>query len=62
VIFLEPMVSHPFLRSNPDQCTPIRLPKAYATPGYYPTRHCVRRDQGSRGSRVTLEGLVYRGD
>jgi hypothetical protein len=60
LIFLEPMVSHAFLRSRPDRCTPIRAPRAYATPGYYPTSYCVRHDAATATYRVTLEGLVYR--
>lgn len=60
LIFLEPMVSHAFLSSRPDQCTPIRAPRAYAVAGYYPTSYCVRHDPGTATYRVTLEGLVYR--
>jgi hypothetical protein len=60
LIFLEPMVSHAFLSSRPQQCRPIRPPKAYATAGYYPTTYCVRHDAASATYRVTLEGLVYR--
>ncbi len=60
LIFLEPMVSHAFLSSRPQQCTPVRGPKAYATAGYYPTSYCVRHDAATRTYRVTLEGLVYR--
>jgi hypothetical protein len=60
LIFLEPMVSHRFLSSRPQQCTPVRAPKAYATAGYYPTSYCVRHDAASATYRVTLEGLVYR--
>ena len=58
--FLEPMVSHAFLASRPQQCTPIRAPQAYAIAGYYPTSYCVRHDAASGAYRVTLEGLVYR--
>lgn len=60
LIFLEPMVSHAFLSSRPQQCTPVRAPKAYAVAGYYPTSYCVRYDAASASYRVTLEGLVYR--
>ena len=58
--FLEPMVSHAFLASRPDQCTPVRNPAAFATAGYYPTRYCVRHEAASGRYLVTLEGLVYR--
>ena len=60
LVFLEPMVSHAFLSSRPQQCTPVRAPKAYAVAGYYPTNYCVRHDAASATYRVTLEGLVYR--
>ncbi len=60
LIFLEPMVSHKFLSSKPDRCTPVRTPKTYATAGYYPTTYCVRHDPATKTYRVTLEGLVYR--
>jgi hypothetical protein len=60
LIFLEPMVSHAFLSSRPNRCTPIRAPEAYAVAGYYPTTYCLRHDPSSAMYRVTLEGLVYR--
>jgi hypothetical protein len=60
LIFLEPMVSHAFLSSRPQQCRPVRSPSAYAAAGYYPTTYCVRHDGNSGSYRVTLEGLVYR--
>jgi hypothetical protein len=60
LIFLEPMVSHAFLSSRPQQCRPVRSPSAYAAAGYYPTTYCVRHDAKSGSYRVTLEGLVYR--
>ena len=57
----KPLVSYAFLQTRPDQCTPIREPKAYATPGYYPSSYCVRYDAATSTYRVALEGLVYRG-
>ena len=60
LLFLEPMVSHAYLSSRPDECTPIRTPKAVASAGYYPTSYCVRYDAASATYRVTLEGLVHR--
>jgi hypothetical protein len=60
LIFLEPMVSHKFLSSKPQQCRPVRAPKAYATTGYYPSTYCVRHDAATRTYRITLEGLVHR--
>lgn len=60
VIFLEPMVSHAFLDGRPDECTPIRLPDAWAEPGYYPTSYCVRYDETAATYRVSLEGMTWR--
>lgn len=60
LIFLEPMVSHAYLSSRPQECTPLRTSKAVATAGWYPTRYCVRHDPAEGTHRVTLEGLVYR--
>jgi len=60
MIFLEPMVSHAFLASRPDRCTPVRWAKAVAEAGYYPTSYCVRYDAAAQEYRVSLEGLTYR--
>jgi hypothetical protein len=60
LIFLEPMVSHAFLSKRPQDCRPVRLPKAYAIAGYYPAAYCVRHDAATATYRVTLEGLAYR--
>ena len=60
MIFLEPMVSHAFLASKPDRCTPVRGAKAVGETGYYPTRYCVRYDLTAKEYRVSLEGLTYR--
>lgn len=60
MIFLEPMISHAYLASLPDVCTPIKAPQAWATSGYYPTSYCVRYDSASAIYRITLEGLVQR--
>lgn len=60
MIFLEPMVSHRYLASKPNTCTPIATPQQYEAAGYYPTRYCVRYDSETATYRVTLEGLVKR--
>jgi hypothetical protein len=60
LIFLEPMVSHKFLTSRPNRCSPVRGPQDFATTGYYPTMYCVRYDGATSSYRVTLEGMVYR--
>jgi len=60
MIFLEPMVSHAFLASRPDRCTPVRWARTVADAGYYPTSYCVRYDARAKEYRVSLEGLTYR--
>lgn len=60
MIFLEPMVSHAFLASKPDRCSPVRWARAVAEAGYYPSRYCVRFDASRKEYRVSLEGLTYR--
>jgi hypothetical protein len=60
LIFLEPMVSHAYLSSRPQHCTPLRTAQAVAAAGWYPTRYCVRYDEAEGAHLVTLEGLVYR--
>lgn len=58
MIFLEPMVSHSYLASQPNACAPVKTPVAYADPGYYPTLYCTRYDPETRTYRVTLEKFV----
>jgi len=60
MIFLEPMVSHAYIASKPNECGLVRTPASYAEPGYYPTRHCVRYDALTDTYRISLEGLVLR--
>jgi len=60
MIFLEPMVSHAYLSSRPDACTPIKAPQAWPTTAYYPTSYCVRYTPKTQTYRITLEGLLLR--
>ena len=60
MIFLEPMVSHAYLSSRPDACSPIKAPQAWPTTAYYPSRYCVRYAPKTQTYRVTLEGLALR--
>lgn len=55
------MISHAYLTSLPDACTPIKAPQVWATSGYYPTSYCVRYNSATATYRITLEGLVQRG-
>jgi hypothetical protein len=60
VIFYEQMVTRAFLLSRPDDCAPIKLPRAYAVAGYYPTVTCTRHDRRSGTYSISLEKFVLR--
>jgi hypothetical protein len=60
IIFLEPMIAAAFLAGQPDECHPIKSPKAWEVAGYYPTQYCVRYLPEEGKYRVSLEGLVQR--
>jgi hypothetical protein len=62
LIFWEPMITHEFLRSTEGGCWAIAQPDAYATPGHYPTRYCIRVDAASGARSITLEGFVHSGE
>ena len=59
--FVEPMITRAFLETKPDFTAPIKLPRAYPKPGYYPTRYSIRYDPIRKEYTVALEGLTYRG-
>jgi hypothetical protein len=60
VTFLEPMITVSFLQSQPDVCTPIKLPAAYEVAGYYPTQYCIRYRASRQEYAISLEGFVNR--
>ena len=60
IIFYEQMVSRAYLLSKPDGCTPIKLPKAFATAGYYPTSTCTHHDPRTGSYSVSIENFVLR--
>lgn len=60
VTFWEQMVALDYLRSRPNDCSPIKAPPAVSTSGYYPTQQCVRYDGASNTYSVTLEAFEYR--
>jgi hypothetical protein len=60
VTFYEEMVTRAYLLSKPNACTPIKLPKAYATAGYYPTSSCIRYDSQRREYTVSMEAFAPR--
>lgn len=60
IIFYEPMITRDFLLSQPDVCTALKLPQAWETSGYYPTKYCIRYFKESGEYKVSLEEFVMR--
>jgi hypothetical protein len=65
ITFYEPMVNldrFQGLRDGTikDTCAPIKLPRAWQTAGWYPTRYCIRHRDNRDESLATLERFVYR--
>ncbi|MFJ1702906.1 hypothetical protein [Kitasatospora sp. NPDC088346] len=66
ITFLEPMVSLATLRgartADPAAaCSPVKQPKAWQQPGWYPRSYCVRYRPELRAAAVTLEDFVRHG-
>lgn len=57
--FVEPMVAHAFLLTQPDVTVPVKTPARYSIPGYYPTRYSVRYEGREHAYLVELGGLQY---
>ncbi|MEW6208015.1 MAG: DUF5602 domain-containing protein [Acidobacteriota bacterium] len=60
MIFLEPMIARSFLETRPNITVPIKLPRKYQKPGYYPARYSVSYKTETKEYTVALEGLTYR--
>lgn len=60
VIFYEEMVTRDHILSKPNNCTPIKSPRAVATRGYYPTVSCIRHDPTTGQYTVSMEQFVLR--
>lgn len=58
--FYEPMVAADYLKTQPNQCTPIKQPHAFAAAGWYPTEYCIRFDKQHQLYDVSLQGFQYR--
>lgn len=57
LIFVEPMVTLAYLKSNPDATMPVKAPARYSSPGWYPTSYSVRYDKGAKRYSIELAGL-----
>jgi hypothetical protein len=60
VIFYEEMVTLAYLISHPDACFAIKMPKAVALTGYYPTRTCIRYGKEKDEYTVSMEDFIMR--
>jgi hypothetical protein len=58
--FMEPMMTKAFLETKPNTKDRIKLPKAYAKNGYYPTAYSVRYDATQREYEISLDNLIYK--
>jgi hypothetical protein len=53
-------VENPEMPNRPDVCFEIKMPKAVALTGYYPTRSCVRYGKEKDEYTVSMEDFVMR--
>lgn len=60
VIFWEPMITKAYLESKPDATVPLKVPKQYASTGYYPTSYSIRYDPKRKEYTVALEAMTLR--
>ncbi|MGH8700771.1 MAG: hypothetical protein ACREVR_06285 [Burkholderiales bacterium] len=58
VTFLEPMITHAYLASNPSMCAPVKQPEAWEVAGAYPTMYCIRHLERVGRYTISLEGFV----
>lgn len=58
--FYEAMVARPYLLSKPDSCLPIKMPRAVAVAGLYPTEYCVRHNAATGEVSVSMEKFTRR--
>ena len=58
ITFLEPMITHAYLASNPGMCAPIKQPEAWEVAGAYPTKYCIRHLERAGRYTVSLEDFV----
>jgi hypothetical protein len=60
ITFLEPMITHAYLASNPNVCAPIKQPQGWEIAGAYPTRYCIRYVAARQAYDVSIEDFVSR--
>jgi hypothetical protein len=60
MVFIEPMITMAFLRTQPNYFQYVGLPAKYPKPGYYPTGYAVRYDPQACRYVIALTGLTRR--
>jgi hypothetical protein len=58
ITFLEPMITHAYLASNPSMCARIKQPEVWEIAGSYPTKYCIRYLDRMGRYTVSLEEFV----
>jgi hypothetical protein len=58
ITFLEPMITHAYLASNPNMCARIKQPEVWEVAGSYPTKYCIRYLDRVGRYTVSLEEFV----
>lgn len=57
LIFLEPMITRAFLKTNPDVTMPVKTPEHYSAPAYYPTNYSVKYESSNKRYLIGFGGL-----
>jgi hypothetical protein len=60
VIFYEAMVTRDYMLTKPNACLPIKMPRAVAVAGFYPTEYCVRHNAATSEYSVSMEKFTRR--
>ena len=60
ITFFDPMVTHEFLTTRPNECQWLKMPNVWEVSGSYPTEYCIRYRVSEGEYTVSLEGFVYR--
>jgi len=60
VTFYEAMVTRAYMMSKPNDCLPIKAPRAVAVAGLYPTQYCVRHNAATGEYSVSMEQFIRR--
>ena len=60
VIFYEAMVTRDYMLTKANACLPIKMPRAVAVAGFYPTEYCVRHNAATGEYSVSMEKFTRR--